>query len=163
MNPGPSQFGLLEVIPEDETGRYSANMIRYGMKAPQDVYTSEYSFGMYFQLLAGQTKTQAMPVWSVGGAENWVEVSNVGDGESKVEFQLYDSQGSVLNVWNAKIPGRSTMHYNISSLLPDSSTATVRLNPLRGEIIAQSLVYYRWLNGSINSSLAMQSREPTNL
>lgn len=160
VSPGPQRVGLLEITPLDEDTPYSANLIRYGMKSTPDIYTEDYAFGMYFQTSAGSTRTQSIPVWTGDSQENWVEVVNVDDTKTLTRIELVNSAGETLQVIVDALQPRATRHYFVGDYMSGSQTGIVRIKGTDGNVIAQSVAYYRnQLTDAMSATLSLQARE----
>ena len=161
--PGPNHIGQVDIEPEDPNAKYSANLIRYGMNAPPTIYTTSYSFGAYFQTRPGSSKTQIVPVWRIGGADSWVEVSNVLDTPADVTVRYYDYEGNELGVLTEHLSAKESKHFEASRFLPENGLGVAWVNSSTPEaLIAQVAVYYRDMSGAMTAMLSVQGREPFN-
>lgn len=88
--PGPDNVGFIEIIPDDETGKYLSQLTRYG--------TGESGFEFAFPLEArySNNSTRYIPVGSRENNATWVEIINVGANTATNALKIYSESGVLL-------------------------------------------------------------------
>ena len=147
--PGSAQVGLNEIIPDDASAPYFANLVRYGAGSSPD----RYAFAYPLTATKGETTPVFAPISTGGEAQNWVEIVNSDSALLLVNAQFYGSGGQPLgNAFDLSLPGHSQLHLNASAILGPNASGLLRLIPNRTQaLIAHSLFYFYAPNGGIES------------
>ncbi len=154
--PGPSNVGLLEIIPASGSSQYLAQLMRYG-------YGPDNTFDFAFPLVAepGSSSFEGVSLGSSFTAQNWLEVLNAQSSTNNVALKLYNAAGTLMHSQTLQLPARSQSHINVNSFLGDGERGVATLVSLSGKpMIAESMFYFRGADGSITSMYGSQSEAP---
>lgn len=157
INPGPSQVGLLRIVPTSPSADYTAMLVRYGA-ASVDNSVPGYTFA--FPLLAtGALGTeQYLPVSTGGGAQNWVEAANVSSSTTNIAITMYDGAGNTRLSQSYQLQPHSQVHINATSLLgPNVSGSAKIVSAAADRIISQSMYYFYGSDYGIDAMYGSQS------
>ena len=153
-NPGPSQVGLNEIIPDDLTGKYFANLVRYGHAG------NGFSFAYPLKATVSQSSVISLPVSSGGNAENWIEVINTTNSEKFVVARFYSSNGSLISGnYRFSLTPKSQTHINANQIIGSSASGLVRIESSGGAgVIANSLFYFYSSIGTIDAMYGIEAQ-----
>ncbi len=156
INPGPSNVGLLEVVPQDGSTEYLAQVIRYGYK------TNGVDFDFAFPLVAhsGSNNEIAVPIGSRFEVQDWLEVVNVLNSDSNITVSVFDEGGTLRSQETFNLAAKAQQHINVSSILGSGVIGHAVVDSgAAGKAVGQSMFYFRDPNnGSISTMYGSQAR-----
>lgn len=151
--PGPSNQGLVEVIPTDPNAPFITQISRYGADSPAGVFPSSFSFATTSVGSDGFLSEIVAPVSSGGGAMNWVVVTNTAAAPTTALVEFLDYSQNVVQSSTVAIPAKGQITVNADSLFPGGTSGIVKVTPLGTEaIIADSMFYFLKPDGSISTA-----------
>ncbi len=152
--PGPSNVGLVKIIPVTAGTPYLAQVMRYG-------YAANNSFDFAFPLLAdsGSASTQTVTLGSIFPAQNWLEVINAGDSANNVAVNIYRSNGTLVATLPVALSARGQLHINVNNILGDEQIGYARITSQSSQpVVAESMFYFRdTVSGSVTSMYGSQA------
>jgi hypothetical protein len=153
--PGPSHVGLIQIVPQDGSTKYSAQLMRYGY-GPNNTF--EFAFPLVAQ--AGFSGRITVPLGSAFLAQNWLEVVNTSINENIVQVSLFDAQGNAVAGQSLSLAAKAQQHVNINAFLGDLKIGYARIESLNAQpLVAESMFYFRnATTGSITSMYGSQAR-----
>ncbi|MCL4134016.1 UNVERIFIED_CONTAM: hypothetical protein GTU68_065614 [Idotea baltica] len=158
-NPGPNNVGLIEVVPQDGSSKYLAQLVRYGYA------TGGNSFDFAFPLLPlpGSEFDTVVPVGSTFSAQNWLEVVNPSNLSQEIEVVIYNAAGNTVHTQTVSLDARAQQHINVTNFLGEGALGQAIIKPAKfNRAIAQAMFYFRnTLSGSITAMYGSQASVAT--
>ena len=156
ISPGPSNVGLLEVLPQDGSTEYLAQLIRYGYKS------DGVNFDFAFPLVAmdGISNQFAVPLGSRFDVQDWLEVVNVLNGSSDITVSVFDDAGTLRNQETYSLAAKAQQHIDITGILGSGVIGHAIIDVgAGGKAVGQSMFYFRNpTNGSVSTMYGSQVR-----
>jgi hypothetical protein len=150
---------LVELIPEDQSSPYLAQLYHYSADHPIAVTAASYSFAAGATTRAGVNFTQLAPISSGGQGQNWLVVANTGLAATDVNLEFIDNSGAIDQTMNIALGARSQQHININAILPSGQSGVARIKPQGdGRVIAKSMVYFLDGGGKVTAAYGAPAR-----
>ena len=161
VSPGPSNVGLLKIVPGDNSAPYISALLRYGGNTAPGLVPNRYFFAFPLLARAGNGEVQRAPISTGAGATNWVEVANAADQAANVTLEFFSNAGALLNTLNVQLAAHAQQHFNAGALLASGASGSVRVTPsIPNSVIGQSMFYFRDpTNGSITAMYGSSLRQ----
>lgn len=155
LSPGPANVGLLELIPDNTSAPYLAQLMRYG-------YAATGGFDFAFPLVAKRSSDKPLhvPVSGRLGAQNWVEVINTSSVTTNVTVDVYDASGNIIGYTNVELQPHGQVHIDVNSVLSEGTRGHATItSSVSNAVIAENMFYFRSaVDGSIVSMYGVQGR-----
>jgi len=135
-------LGLYRIIPEDASASYVAFLTRYSGSIATDF---DFAFPLYPQ--AGSCESSSLPISTMAGASNWIELANPSETEATLAVAIQDTSGRSLlsEPLEITIAPYSQFHIRANDYIPTDAIGTVFLQCEQSDedvrIIPQSLFY----------------------
>lgn len=157
---GHSKVGLIRIVPADKHAAYISYVTRFGHDAPFGLASLTYSFAFPIMARAGNGRPLHITLSNRGGSQNWVEVLNASDETVSPQVIFYNSAGQAVYNETIYLPPFGQQHLNASKFLAPEDTGFATILPSHANsIIAQSMLYFRFDDGSISAMYGTSSRE----
>ena len=154
VDPGPSNVGLLEIIPADTSSPYISQLMRYGFET-----STTFDFAFPLVALPGDSGAISVPLGSQFSAQNWLEVINVTGSDTNVTASFYSSDGSLLDRQDLFLNAHAQVHLNATDALGDGEIGMVVVDAEgAGKVIVEGMFYYRDDFGGITAMYGSQAR-----
>lgn len=161
-DPGPWEFGLNEIIPEDPTSPYLMQLVRYGTNSESGGSENGYSFAFPLIGQAGNGREQFVPISRGAGGFDFVEIANTLDQLINVRVEFYSTTGLLItNPIEVELEPHAQIHLDAATPLMEGASGYARIIPDQPDaIIGQSMVYfYDSITGGITSIYGSPIRE----
>ena len=138
INPGPSNVGLIEIVPTDTTAPYLSQLMRYG-------YAASGGIDFAFPLIAGSGSASniLLPGGSDNSAQNWLEVVNTSNTATTADIRFYEENGQQKKQQNISLGAHAQIHIDVSSIFGSMKIGSIKITPLGTQkLIAQSMFYF---------------------
>jgi hypothetical protein len=147
------QVGMVEIIPDDQQGKYIAQLYHYGLDAPLGVAPQAIRFALGETFRKGDQQVQYVTVSSGAGALNWLAVGNASDSEGQVRLQIIANDGTIGLDETLTLGARAQEHILASALLPAGESGVAILTPLTATaFISNSRSYYFGPDASVTEA-----------
>jgi hypothetical protein len=156
-NPGPSNVGIVELIPTDPEASYFARVMRYGSNP---AVSGGFDFSSSSDAAVGETGCMYASVSSGADGENWLVVSNLGSEEAPVNVQMATGGLSALNFPAViSIPAKGQAHINTNGSLPAGGAGVATVCALNAQPLSvESNFYFRDAEaGNVSSAYTRRS------
>ena len=156
-NPGPSNVGIVELIPTDPEASYFARVMRYGSNP---AVSGGFDFSSSSDAAVGETGCMYASVSSGADGENWLVVSNLGSEEASVNVQMATGGLSALNFPAViSIPAKGQAHINTNGSLPAGGAGVATVCALNAQPLSvESNFYFRDAEaGNVSSAYTRRS------
>ncbi|MCB0323436.1 MAG: PQQ-dependent sugar dehydrogenase [Bdellovibrionales bacterium] len=120
-NSSDSPAGLYRILPTRSEQNYIAMLTQYGPGQPSP------SFAQVLHPASGSCSRQTIFLSTMGPAENFVEVANLGQSDETVRLTVYDAVGNTLRTIERGLPPFAQTTVSVSALLGSESTGSARL------------------------------------
>ena len=148
-------FGLVEVVPDNESISYIAQLYHYGTQEP-----SSFSFASGTEARVGSESQQNVPISSGGNADNWLALANSSAIPAAVSLRVFSNQGELLLTSEFSIGAKAQRHINAAILVPGGNSGLVEISSTNEALlIAKSTSYFRNSLGQITTVAAAVARE----
>ncbi len=142
IDPGKNSVGFIEVVPQDGSTDYLAQLIRYGYQS------NGVSFDFAFPLVAngGLTGNQILPVDSSSdNSYNWIELINPIITTQTGKLLLYAASGQQpILTQDYTLLSRAQQHFHIPQTTTGNLPTFVEIRPNGSDpLVAQSMFYYQ--------------------
>ncbi|MCC6221790.1 MAG: hypothetical protein IT291_11175, partial [Deltaproteobacteria bacterium] len=149
---GDNVVGYNEIVPADPSAQYKAELVRYGQR-------TDSTFAFAFPLVSTSAEDEHwVEISAGGGAQNWLEVQNIGADAQNVNLYFYDNNGNLVSLSNAALGARSGVHLDASAVLGAGQSGAVHIQGTDDNdvLVAQSMFYFRDSSGSIEAMYGSQ-------
>ena len=154
--PGPGHIGMLELIPEDANGKYSASLVRYGMGSEPTHYTDRYRFGVYLPTHTGTSAEQILALSTKHGAANYLEIGNTLSKQVMAKLKIYNGAGTQVLDKTYKIRAYAQLHLDPQEVLgADEDGVAILSATEQNALIASDLYYYRDETGRVQAVVSL--------
>ena len=135
VDPGPSNVGLLEIIPQDSTRGYHAMLKRFGHRST--------GFNFAFPLIAKSSSgfPQYATLTTTANSQNWLELINPNSISASASIIFGRNDGSVAGNVSLTLDAFSQQHFNVNGIIGDNQVGYVEIFITAGSLLAQSMVY----------------------
>ena len=158
-NPGPSNVGVVELIPTDPEASYFARVMRYGSNP---AVAGGFDFSSSSDATVGETGCKYASVSSGANGENWLVVSNLSDSEARVNITIATGGVSALNSPAfVTVPAKGQVHISASSSLPAGAAGVATVCSVDEQPLSvESNFYFRDAEaGNVSSAYTRRSDE----
>ena len=153
---GPSQVGYHEIIPDDTSSPYLAQLIRYATDATLATY--KYAFPLLAQ--GASEATQYAPISRQFQEINWVEIINTTDAGVVVTTDFYNGSGSLVGSESVTLAAHAQQNYYVTPYLTAEETGFVKVSTsAANSVVVQSMFYFQdFESGSIATTYGSQGQ-----
>lgn len=150
---GANRVGLNEIVPNDSSAPYLAQLTRYGEKLDDQGQFAGYSFAFPLFATSPTGNTITLPISNGGGAQNWVELLNASNQSVTATVRFFDATGNLVETLSGlTLAAHSQSHINASIRLASQASGSVAISSNRSNALhAQSMYYFYEPSGRIAS------------
>lgn len=164
INPGPSNLGLIKILPSNPSSAYRAVLMRYGSNDSSGAGTDGYSFAFPLLAQSGNGENAYAPLTTTVNSKNWLEVVNTLDEVATATINFYLSNrtnAELIDTQSIALAPRSQIHFDVNAKLGNAKLGYVEILPgTSNSLVAQSMVYtFDEGTGSIANMYGSQARE----
>ena len=151
--------GLVEVIPDDPTTEYIAQLFYYSQNAAPDEFPDSFSFALGGESRETLTDDHVVTTSRGASGQSWVSVANSGTTAAFVVVDFFNSTGAA-GSQSATIPAKSQLHFLADDTLGDGETGYAVIRPIAGaEVVTETRTYFRNIIGQVTAAYTIPGRE----
>jgi hypothetical protein len=135
--PGPSNVGMMKVIPNNGSAKYIAQIVRYGLNR----FGNGFEFAFPLVARNGNSEKFYVQFFTAYPGQTWLELVNTSSLAAPATLR-YIHDGNV-STFNTTVPANSQLHFDIATVLGSTATGIVEISNFpSGSLIAQGMTYY---------------------
>lgn len=133
--PGRFNVGFLEIVPQNPSAKYIAQLIRYGIQTNGLI---DFAFPLLSKSPSNVKITA--PANTFNNSDNWLEVINPNNFPINVDISFFNSQGALNTINSETIAPKAQIHYYINSQIGNNEIGSVDIFSA-SPMLTNSMVY----------------------
>ena len=140
----PKETSLVEIVPDDSSARYSAELFRF----------SDDAYALADNLSTGDVMTKSVFVSTGGTGDVYAELYNVSNTADVYNVEVRNYAGVVLSSTSVAIAPKALVHIPISPLLGLAGSGVATASSVSGEkFIFKATTYFRSVDGHVQTAM----------
>ena len=153
-----NRYGLVEVIPENGTLPYIAQLFRYGTDTTTQAGERMTAFTLADNCMSASATDKYISVSAGAGAANWLELSNQTGSAQTLTVEVYSNTGGLQATDVFNLGALQSLHYNASQHLGVNESGMARISSSAGDFLVKSSSYYYRSDGKISAAYTNMAR-----